>query len=113
MFFHAILYEKNIFLSVNKRDDPFGVIGFFKDDLSEGLSVFEMQMGYMEVIDKGEIMREAGIEERVVFYGIEDILTTNLIWKMISLIKKITPTFIKGYNFPPKNLHGAITEVSL
>ncbi len=113
MFFHAILYEKNIFLSVNKRDDPFGVIGFFKDDLSEGLRIFEIQMGYMEVIDVEEIMREAGIEERVVFYGIEDILTTNLIWKMFSLIKKITPTFIKFYNFPPKKLHGVITEVRL
>jgi KUP system potassium uptake protein len=113
MFFHAILYENNIFLSVNKRDDPFGIIGFFKEDLAEGLRVFEIQMGYMEVIDVEEIMREAGIEERVVFYGLEDVLTTNIIWKTFSLIKKITPTFIKFYNFPPKKLHGVITEVRL
>ena len=111
MFFHAILYQENIFLSIIKRDDPFGIIGFFKEDLAEGLRVFEVQMGYMEVIDVEEIMREANIEERVVFYGIEDILTKNLIWKIFSLIKKITPTFIKFYNFPPKKLHGVITEV--
>jgi KUP system potassium uptake protein len=111
MFFHAILYQENIFLSIIKRDDPFGIIGFFREDLAEGLRVFEVQMGYMEVIDVEEIMREANIEERVVFYGIEDILTKNLIWKIFSLIKKITPTFIKFYNFPPKKLHGVITEV--
>lgn len=113
MFFHAILYKENIFLSIIKRDDPFGIIGFFKEDLAEGLRVFEIQMGYMEVIDVEELMRETNIEERVVFYGIEDILTKNLIWKMFSLIKKITPTFIKFYNFPPKKLHGVITEVWL
>ena len=60
-------------------------------------------MGYMEVIDVEEIMREAGIEERVVFYGLEDILTKNLIWKMFALIKRITPTFIQFYNFPFKS----------
>ena len=70
-------------------------------------------MGYMEVIDVEELMREAGIEERVVFYGIEDILTGNLVWKAFSLVKKITPTFIKFYKFPPKKLHGVITEVRL
>ena len=113
MFFHDILYRENIFLSIIKRDDPFGIIGFFKEDLTEGLRVFEIQMGYMEVVDVEEIMREANIEERVVFYGIEDILTKNLIWKLFSLIKKITPTFIKFYNFPPKKLHGVITEVFL
>jgi KUP system potassium uptake protein len=113
MFFHAILYQENIFLSIIKRDDPFGIIGFFREDLAEGLRVFEVQMGYMEVIDVEELMREANIEERVVFYGIEDILTRNVIWKVFSLIKRITPTFIKFYNFPPKKLHGVITEVFL
>ena len=113
MFFHAILYQENIFLSIIKRDDPFGTIGFFREDLAEGLRVFEVQMGYMEVIDVEEIMREANIEERVLFYGIEDILTKNVIWKIFSLIKKVTPTFIKFYNFPSKKLHGVITEVWL
>jgi len=113
MFFHAILYQENIFLSIIKRDDPFGIIGFFREDLAEGLRVFEVQMGYMEVIDVEELMREANIEDRVVFYGIEDILTKNVIWKIFSLIKKVTPTFIKFYNFPSRKLHGVITEVWL
>lgn len=113
MFFHGIIYEDNIFISIIKRDDPFGVTGFFKEDIAEGLRVFEIQMGYMEVIDVEDILREAGIEERVVFYGLEDITTANLIWKIFSLIKRITPTFIHFYNFPPKKLHGVFTKISM
>ncbi len=113
MFFHGILYENNIFVSIIKRDDPFGITGFFKEDLAEGLRVFEIQMGYMEVVDVEEIMREAKIEERVVFYGLEDITTKNPVWKIFSLIKRLTPTFIQFYNFPAKKLHGVFTKVWL
>ncbi len=113
MFFHGIIYEENIFISVMKRDDPYGITGFFKEDIADGLRVFEVQMGYMEVIDIEEILREAGIEERTVFYGLEDIDSGNLIWKTFSLIKRITPTFIQFYKFPYKKLHGVITKVEL
>jgi KUP system potassium uptake protein len=34
-------------------------------------------MGYMEVIDVEEMLRDAGIEGRVVFYGLEDITARN------------------------------------
>jgi KUP system potassium uptake protein len=113
MFFHGVIYEDNIFVSIIKRDDPFGITGFFKEDLAAGLRVFEVQMGYMEVIDVEEILREAGIEERVVFYGLEDITAKNLFWKIFSLIKRLTPTFIQFYNIPPKKLHGVFTKVLL
>jgi KUP system potassium uptake protein len=113
MFFHGAIYDDNIFVSIIKRDDPFGVIGFFKEDLAEGLRVFEIQMGYMEVIDVEDMLRDAGIEERVVFYGLEDITARNAFWKAFSLIKKITPTFMQFYNFPPKKLHGVFTKVRI
>jgi KUP system potassium uptake protein len=113
MFFHGVLYETNVFVSIIKRDDPFGVIGFFKDDLAKGLKVFEIQAGYMEVIDVEDLLREAGIEERVVFYGLEDIAAKNLIWKMFALVKRVTPTFIQFYKIPAKKLHGVITKVSM
>ncbi len=113
MFYHGILYEDNILVSIIKRDDPFGVTGFFREDLAKGLRLFEIQMGYMEVVDVEEILREADIEERTVFYGVEDITTRNLIWKMFNFIKKSTATFIRFYQFPPKKLHGVITKVEL
>jgi KUP system potassium uptake protein len=113
IFFHGILYEDNIFLSVIKRDDPYGITGFFKEDLAPGLRVFEIQMGYMEVIDVEEILKEGGIEERVVFYGLEDISTNNIVWKSFSVIKRLTPPFIKFYSFPTKKLHGVLTKVTM
>ena len=113
MFNHGVVYEDNIFLSVIKRNDPYGVSGYFKEDLALGLRVFEIQAGYMEMVEVEEILKEAGIEARVVFYGLEDISTVNPVWKMFSVIKKLTPTFIKFYNFPSKKLHGVLTEINL
>ena len=113
MFFHGILYEDNIFVSITKRDDPFGITGFFKEDLSSGLRVFEVQMGYMEVVDVEEVLREAKIEERTVFYGVEEIATANPIWKAFYFIKRNTSTFIRFYQFPPRKLHGVLTKVEL
>lgn len=113
MFFHGIIYDDNIFLSIIKRDDPFGVTGYFKEEIAPGLRAFEVQMGYMEIVDVEEILREAGIEERTVFYGLEDITGKNLIWKAFSLLKRITPTFIQFYKFPYKKLHGVLTKVAM
>jgi KUP system potassium uptake protein len=113
MFYHGILYEDNILVSIIKRDDPFGVTGFFKPDLSDGLRVFEVQMGYMEMVDVEEILREANIEERAVFYGLEDIITGNPVWKLFHFIKRNTPPFINFYKLPPKKLHGVLTKISM
>ncbi len=113
MFYHGIVYEDNIFVVIIKRDDPYGATGYFKEELATGLRVFEIQAGYMEVFDVEEILRENGIEERAIFYGIEDISSENPIWKTFSLIKRVTPTFINFYRFPFKKLHGVITEVML
>ncbi|MEW6107817.1 MAG: KUP/HAK/KT family potassium transporter [Nitrospirota bacterium] len=113
MFYHGILYEDNIFVSIIKRDDPFGVTGFFKEDISKGLRVFEIQMGYMEMVDVEEILREGGIEERAVFYGLEDITTGNLIWKIFHFIKRNTPPFINFYKIPSKKLHGVLTKITM
>ncbi|HYQ48197.1 MAG TPA: KUP/HAK/KT family potassium transporter, partial [Thermodesulfovibrionales bacterium] len=113
MFYHGILYEDNILVSIIKREDPFGVTGFFKPDLSDGLRVFEVQMGYMEMVDVEEILREADIEERAVFYGLEDIITANPIWKLFHFIKRNTPPFINFYKLPSKKLHGVLTKVSM
>ncbi len=113
MFFHGILYEDNIFVSIIKRDDPFGITGFFKEDLAKGLKLFEIQFGYMEVVDIEEILREAGIQEKTIFYGIEDIVARSKIWKIFSIIKRVTPPFVQFYRFPYRKLHGVITRVEM
>lgn len=113
MFFHGIIYEDNIFVSIIKRDDPFGVTGFFKEEITNGLRVFEIQFGYMEVVDVEEILREEGIEEKTIFYGIEDITTRSFIWKIFSIIKRVTPSFVQFYKLPSHKLHGVITMVKM
>ncbi|MEW6738887.1 MAG: KUP/HAK/KT family potassium transporter [Nitrospirota bacterium] len=113
MFYHGIIYEDNIFVSIIKRDDPFGVTGYFKEDITKGLRLFEIQYGYMEVVDVEELLREAGIDEKTIFYGIEDITTRSAVWKMFSIIKKVTPAFVQFYKLPSRKLHGVITRVEM
>jgi KUP system potassium uptake protein len=113
MFFHSIIYEDNIFVSIVKKDEPFGISGFFKEDIAEGLRNFEIRMGYMEVIDIDETLRGAGIEEKTIFYGIEDVVTENIFWKMFSIIKKIARPFVQFYKFPSRKLHGVVTRVEI
>ncbi|MDP3297982.1 MAG: KUP/HAK/KT family potassium transporter, partial [Thermodesulfovibrionia bacterium] len=113
MFTNDIMYEDNVFVSIIRRDDPFGVIGYFKENLADGLRVFEIQIGYMEIIDVEEILKEAGIDEKAIFYGLEDIATRNFIWKIFAMIKSLTPSFVQFYKLPSHKLHGVITRVEM
>ncbi|MBI5676285.1 MAG: KUP/HAK/KT family potassium transporter [Nitrospirae bacterium] len=113
MFSHGIMYDDNIFISIMSRNDPFGAVGFFKEDIAKGLRSFEIQAGYMELISAEDILRKAGIKERAVYYGLEDISAENPVWKIFSLIKKVMPTFIKFYEFSPEKLHGVVAKVKM
>ncbi|MBI5408821.1 MAG: KUP/HAK/KT family potassium transporter [Nitrospirae bacterium] len=113
MFSHGIIYEDNVFVSIAGRNDPFGITGFYRENMAFGLRSFEIQSGYMEVITVDDILREAGIDERAVYYGLEDISAKNILWKFFSLIKRVSPTYIKFYEFPPEKLHGVITKITM
>jgi KUP system potassium uptake protein len=113
MFKNHIVYEENIIVSIVRRVDPFGASGYFREDLAPGLRVFEIQSGYMEVIDVEEILREAGISEKTIFYGVEDIMAGNVIWKAFSAMKKLTPNLLQFYKLPPNKLHGVVTRVEM
>lgn len=113
MFINDIIYEDNIIVSMKKLDDPFGVSGHFREKLANGLRIFEIQLGYMEMPDIEILLKKAGINEKAIFYGVEDIVTDNPVWKIFSLIKKITPTFVQFYKLPPHKLHGVITRVEM
>lgn len=113
MFINHILYEDNIFISIVRSDEPFGVSGHFMDELAPGLRTFEIYQGYMEVIDVEEILRDAGIDEVAIFYGLEDIITKNPLWKIFSVIKRLTPVFVQFYKLPSHKLHGVITRVEM
>ena len=113
MFNNNIIYEDNILISFVRSDEPFGVMGNFMDEIAPGLRTFEIYQGYMEVIDVEEILREAGVDEKAIFYGLEDIITRNPIWKIFSIIKRLSPAFVQFYKLPSHKLHGVITRVEM
>jgi len=113
MFNNNIIYEDNIIVSLIKTENPYGVSGSFKGDLADGLRVFEIYMGYMEVVDVEALLKENGIEEKTIFYGLEDIVSDNVIWRIYSTIKKVTPSFVQFYKLPPHKLHGVISRVEM
>ena len=113
IFDHNILYEDNIILSIVTKDTPFGVESSFKERLAPGLRVFEIKAGYMEIIDIEKILLENGINEKVIFYGSEYILTNKILLQIYSIIKKLTPSIVEFYKFSPRKLQGVITEVKI
>jgi KUP system potassium uptake protein len=108
-----ILYEDNILVSIVRSDEPFGVAGHFMDELAPGLRTFEIYQGYMEVIDVEEILKGAGVDEKAIFYGLEDIITGKPHWKIFSIIKRLSPTFVQFYKLPAHKLHGVISRVEM
>lgn len=108
-----ILYEDNILVSIVRSDAPFGVAGHFMDELAPGLRTFEIYQGYMEVIDVEEILREAGVDEKTIFYGLEDIITRKPQWRIFSIIKRLSPSFVQFYKLPAHKLHGVISRVEM
>jgi KUP system potassium uptake protein len=113
MFMNNIIYEDNIIVSIVTLDQPFGVKSHFKGELAPGLRAFEIQMGYMEVVDIEQLLKEAGINERGIFYGLEEISTRNFFWKIFSMMKRLAPPFVHFHDLPPNKLHGVVTRIEI
>lgn len=114
MFTNGIIYSENIIVSLNQKDEPYGVTSFFREPhLANGLKIFEIQFGYMEMINIEQILKEAGVDEIVIFYGSEDINTSNFMWKIYATIKRISPNIVQFYKLPADKLYGVITRVEM
>jgi len=108
-----IIYERNVFISVVRTDEPFGLESELRLTVASGLDVFEIRAGYMEHIEIEQLLREHGIHEKVIFYGVEDIVTNNLLWKLFSTIKRQTPNFVQFNKLPAARLQGVVTRVEM
>ncbi len=111
MFNQAIIYERNVFLSLVKKDEPFGIKFGFEKELLYGLDLFKIEFGYLEFVNVEEILKESGIDEKVIFYGFEEIITDKWFYKIYAFIKRISPRFDEFYNFPSHKMHGVISRV--
>ena len=108
-----IIYERNVFISIVRTDEPYGLQSELKTGIALGLDAFEIHAGYMEHIAIEELLHQHGVQEKVIFYGIEDIATNNLIWKFFSVVKKLTPNFVQFNKLPAAKLQGVVTRVEM
>ncbi len=108
-----IIYERNVFISIVRTDEPYGVQSALKTGIALGLDAFEIHAGYMEHIAIEELLHQHGVQEKVIFYGIEDIATSNLVWKFFSVIKRLTPNFVQFNKLPAAKLQGVVTRVEM
>ena len=108
-----IIYARNVFISIVRTDEPFDVQTELRPGIGPGLDAFEIRAGYMEIIDIERLLKENGITEKVIFYGIEDIETKNPVWKVFSIIKKLTPNFVQFNKLPASRLQGVVTRVEM
>lgn len=67
----------------------------------------------MERPDVEEILHEAGIREKTIFYGVEDIIPSNIVWHLLSFIKRLTPNLVQFYKLPANKLHGVVTRIEI
>jgi KUP system potassium uptake protein len=108
-----IIYERNVLISIIRTDEPFGLATSVTTGLGTGLDAFEIRAGYMVIFDIEQLLKQNGIIEKVIFYGIEDIATANPVWKVFSTIKKLTPNFVQFNKLPAAKLQGVVTRVEM
>ncbi|MGA2121726.1 MAG: KUP/HAK/KT family potassium transporter [Methanoregula sp.] len=113
MFTNTIVYDDNIIISIIRTEQPFGVTWGVTRELTKGLSIFEIYLGYMEIVDIGNILKEAEIDEKTIFYGMEDIVTTHFIWRLFAVLKRVSPSMVQFYKLPSDKIHGVVTRVDM
>ncbi|MHB8163850.1 MAG: KUP/HAK/KT family potassium transporter [Methanoregula sp.] len=113
MFTNNIVYDDNIIISIIRTEQPFGVTWGVTREITKGLSIFEIYLGYMEIVDIGSILKEAEIDEKTIFYGMEDIITTHVVWRIFAAIKRLSPSVVQFYKLPSDKIHGVVTRVEM
>ncbi|MGL4368554.1 MAG: KUP/HAK/KT family potassium transporter, partial [Spirochaetota bacterium] len=108
-----IIYEKNILMSVYRSEYPFGIEIRHNQEFGPGLESLEIIAGFKEDVDIGQVISTQGINPKIIFYGIEDISTNNFFWGIFSVIKRLSPSFVKFYKVPAAKLHGVVSRVEI
>lgn len=116
IFDFKILYEKNIFLSIEITQNPYNIeYNHIKieEDKTNSISFIKIRAGYLEIIDLNEIFKKLNISPTIVFYGQENINTNKLHMKIYSFMRKISPTIVDFYNFPLHKTIGIVSNIYL
>lgn len=108
-----ILFERNIMASIIRTEHPYELNTQYRQGIGTGLDSFEIHAGYMTVVNVEALLEREDIKEKVIFYGDEDIISRNPVWKAFSMIKRIFPNFVQFYRLPSKKLHGIVTRIEM
>lgn len=106
-----IMYEENIFVSISTSDYPYGINVTKVEEIAPGLKGLIISCGYMEYLDIPSILKNAEINEKVIFYGIEEISTRRPFLRIYAFLKRITPHFVAFYKLNYRKLHGVATRI--
>lgn len=112
MFTNNIMYTENIFIQVNKTSEARGLT-YEYTGVAPGLNLLKVNVGYMHIFKLESVLKNLNIKEKAIFYGVEDIETSNFFWHIFSIIKKVTPTFVSFYKLPAHKIHGVITQIKM
>ncbi len=113
MFRTGIMYEKNVLVSVENTDHPYGVKLDRYEEITPGLFSVRILYGYMEVPNLPVLFKEWGFHEKAIFYGAEEIKTDKPLLKLFIVLKKIAPNWISYFDFPYNKLHGVVTRIEI
>jgi KUP system potassium uptake protein len=113
MFRTGIMYEKNVLVSVENTDEPYGIKLDKYEEVTPGLFVVRITYGYMEVPDLPSLFKEWKFNEKAIFYGSEEIKTNKFFFKFFIVLKKIAPNWISYFDFPYNRLHGVVTRIEI
>lgn len=67
----------------------------------------------MEVVDITGLLRSRGIDEKTIFYGVENIVSESFMGRVYGIIKKNSPPFVQFYALPQEKIHGVVTRVEM
>ena len=112
MFQNGIIYERNIIVNVKPTNEPLGIHSKLVN-LSQGLDLLLVHVGYMELLKMEDVLKSKEIEEKTIFYGDEEIISEKLHWKIYAMIKELSPSFASFYNFPHEKLIGVARRVEI
>ncbi len=113
MFRTGIMYEKNVLVSVENTDHPYGVKLDKYEEITPGLFSVRILYGYMEVPNLPVLFKEWGFHGKAIFYGAEEIKTDKPLLKLFIVLKKIAPNWISYFDFPYNKLHGVVTRIEI
>ncbi len=108
-----IIFEHNILASIIRTDQPYELKTKYHQGIGTGLDAFEIRAGYMTIVNVEALLERESIKEKVIFYGDEDIISKNPVWKVFSILKRVFPNFVQFYRLPPKKLHGIVTRIEM